>query len=212
MQRLTDEVVLNFEIKSNAFAMWNMEINQIECSHKASIVIPDEKQGMFLNFSIVLATFLSLSYFQLPMGACNTFISQLVLLNHSTLDLITWVTLHMPFVSIGITTKMPSLSKISITPIATNFYYCTNLRLSEIEFEMDGNSGTGTADGFDGDCLDPTGAQANNKKDYIAIPFAEVIDSSTNPATLAHHSLFCLDSLDAKDVECKIFSQREMSV
>lgn len=46
VQRLTDEVVLDFQIGSNSFAMWNMEINQIECNHKAALVTPDERQGM----------------------------------------------------------------------------------------------------------------------------------------------------------------------
>lgn len=47
VQRLTDEVVLDFQIASNSFAIWNMEINQIECGHKAALVTTDEREGLF---------------------------------------------------------------------------------------------------------------------------------------------------------------------
>lgn len=45
MNRLTDELQIEFRIPSNSYAYWDMEINQIECTHKAAIVTPDEKQG-----------------------------------------------------------------------------------------------------------------------------------------------------------------------
>lgn len=66
---------------------------------------------------------------------------------------------------------------------------------------MDGNLAGGAPDGFDNDCLDPTGTPANNVKDYIAIPFAAVTDLAG--PTVVHHSLFCLNSLDGKILECK---------
>lgn len=68
---------------------------------------------------------------------------------------------------------------------------------------MDGNPGAAPL-GYDGECLDPIGTPANNKKDYIAIPFATVTDISATPP-VRHHSLFCLDSLEGKDVECKFW-------
>lgn len=46
VNRLTDELQIEFRIQpSNSYALWDMEINQIECTHKAAIVTPDEKQG-----------------------------------------------------------------------------------------------------------------------------------------------------------------------
>lgn len=66
---------------------------------------------------------------------------------------------------------------------------------------MDGNPpATGTAVGVDAECLDPSGSTTNNKKDYIAIPFAEVTDSA---GAITYNSLFCLKSLEGKVVECK---------
>lgn len=50
VQRLTDEVVLDFQVGSDSFAMWNIEINQIECNHKAALVTPDERQGLCFPF------------------------------------------------------------------------------------------------------------------------------------------------------------------
>lgn len=46
VQRLTDEIVLDFQISSNSFAIWNMDVSQIECNHKAPLVTPDERQGL----------------------------------------------------------------------------------------------------------------------------------------------------------------------
>lgn len=65
---------------------------------------------------------------------------------------------------------------------------------------MDGNLGGGTPPGFDNDCLDSTGTAPNNKKDYIAIPFAAVTDPA---GPVVYHSLFCLQSLHNKILECK---------
>lgn len=45
---------------------------------------------------------------------------------------------------------------------------------------MDGNMGGAPPIGFDHQCLNPDSAVTNSKKDYIAIPFAEVIDFSTS--------------------------------
>ncbi|KAG4070918.1 hypothetical protein HA402_001355 [Bradysia odoriphaga] len=43
--RITDEKKINFQVNSNSYAMWNMEINQIECNHKAALVTHDERQA-----------------------------------------------------------------------------------------------------------------------------------------------------------------------
>lgn len=51
VQRLTDEKILNFELNSNSYGMWSIETNQIECNHKATIVTPDELQGLSSNKS-----------------------------------------------------------------------------------------------------------------------------------------------------------------
>lgn len=45
VERLAQEMTLEFDIGSGTLALWNMEINQIECSHKAALVTPDERQG-----------------------------------------------------------------------------------------------------------------------------------------------------------------------
>lgn len=50
----------------------------------------------------------------------------------------------------------------------------------------------GTLTGFDADCLLST----VTPKDYIAIPFAVVPGAEP-------HSLFCLKSLDKKELTCK---------
>lgn len=73
---------------------------------------------------------------------------------------------------------------------------------------MDGNPATPPL-GFDAECLDPASTPANNKKDYIAIPFASVTDVSVTPMTIRYHNLFCLDSLQDKDVECKIIFKND---
>lgn len=160
-QRLTDEVVLNFQTGSSTLAMWNMEVNQIECSHKAALVTWDERQapdGCLQYFYQTSGSVESFNYGKTYMG--NTHYA-----------------------------------------ICFNRNYNENavLELTEIDFEMDGN---GATPGFDGDCLDPEGDTANNKKDYIAIPFAEVTDPKATAAPFTtYHSLFCLDSLHEKEVE-----------
>lgn len=73
---------------------------------------------------------------------------------------------------------------------------------------MDGNGGA-TALGFDGDCLDPIADAANPKKDYIAIPFAAVTDPAAPP--VRHHSLFCRQSLEGKEVECKCWQMNTVN-
>lgn len=45
VQRLTDELLIEYRIPSGGYAYWDMEINQIECTQKAAIVTPDERQG-----------------------------------------------------------------------------------------------------------------------------------------------------------------------
>lgn len=44
VKKLADDMELKFVI-GNKVAIWDIEINQIECGHKASIVTPDERQG-----------------------------------------------------------------------------------------------------------------------------------------------------------------------
>lgn len=68
---------------------------------------------------------------------------------------------------------------------------------------MDGNGVFGTDDGFDDMCLDPDSTSTNTKKDFIAIPFADVIDPAGTPR-LTHHSLFCMQSLQAKTLQCRL--------
>lgn len=71
---------------------------------------------------------------------------------------------------------MPFLSKISVQFQILNFYNSINIGLTEIEFEIDGNAGGGGT---------PVGVDANNnnKKNYIAIPFAAVIHVNTDDIT-----------------------------
>ncbi|XP_037044413.1 uncharacterized protein LOC119080265 isoform X5 [Bradysia coprophila] len=45
VRRITDEMKINFQVNSNSYARWDMEINQIECNHKAALVTPDERQA-----------------------------------------------------------------------------------------------------------------------------------------------------------------------
>lgn len=45
VKRLTDEIKMEFQVGSGSFAMWNMEVNQIECGHKAALVTFDERQA-----------------------------------------------------------------------------------------------------------------------------------------------------------------------
>lgn len=66
---------------------------------------------------------------------------------------------------------------------------------------MDGNPAANPL-GFDEECLDPAGDPAS-PSDYIAIPFAEVHDPA---AATSYHSLFCLNSLQRKSLECKTMS------
>ncbi|KAG4070974.1 hypothetical protein HA402_001411 [Bradysia odoriphaga] len=161
VQRLTDELVLDFQIGSNKFAIWNMDVNQIECSHKAALVTPDERQ----------APDGCLQYFYQTSGVVQSFN-----FGHNYYG----------------NTQYAICFNRNYNPNAI-------LELTDIEFNMDGNLAGGAPDGFDSDCLDPTGAAPNNKKDYISIPFATV----TNPTgpSVVHHSLFCLQSIDSKLVE-----------
>lgn len=46
VDRITDEMKIDIQLSSNSIAMWNMEINQIECTHMAALVTPDERQGL----------------------------------------------------------------------------------------------------------------------------------------------------------------------
>ncbi len=50
VKRLTDEVRIEFDVGSGSFAMWSMEVNQIECGHKAALVTYDERQGLVFFF------------------------------------------------------------------------------------------------------------------------------------------------------------------
>lgn len=183
-----------------------MEVNQIECNHKAPLVTPDERQGLRLIFHYS-NDFCSSNALQLPMDVCNIFIRRLVQWNHLISAITTWVTLTMPFVSIGTTTRMPFLSMKCLQFQFRNFCFTisSTYRLTDIEFEMDGNNAGGTAVGVDAECLDPGTTPANTKKDYIAIPFATVSDFVASPPTARRHSLFCLNSLNGKELECKIF-------
>jgi len=72
------------------------------------------------------------------------------------------------------------------------------LELTGITFSMDSNAAT--LGGFDDECLDVDVA-ATNKKDYIAIPFAEIFTGLTH--TREHHSLFCDKSIDGKTLQFK---------
>ncbi|XP_037044410.1 uncharacterized protein LOC119080265 isoform X2 [Bradysia coprophila] len=160
VQRLTDELVLDFQIGSNKFAIWNMEVNQIECSHKAALVTPDERQA--------------------PDGCLQYFY-------HSNGQVQSFNFGHNYFGN----TQYAICFNRNYNPNAI-------LELEGIDFNMDGNLGGGTPPGFDNDCLDSSGAAANNKKDYIAIPFAAVTDPA---GPVVYHSLFCLQSLDSKILE-----------
>jgi len=74
------------------------------------------------------------------------------------------------------------------------------LELSAIKFNMDSNGATNG--GFDDECLEVDAALTvpTTRRDYIAIPFAEFIDSA---ATIPrqYHNLFCDKSLDGKTLE-----------
>lgn len=50
VQKLADELEIEYRVvSSNRISMWQMEINQIECAEKASIVKPDERQGLLFS-------------------------------------------------------------------------------------------------------------------------------------------------------------------
>ncbi|KAJ6641747.1 hypothetical protein Bhyg_06687 [Pseudolycoriella hygida] len=162
VQRLAEEVKIEFQISSNSFAMWNMEVHQIECNHKAALVTPDERQ----------APDGCLQYFYQNAGVVESF--------------------NFGMQYLGNTQYAICFNR--------NYNQTAVLELSEITFEMDGNGATPPL-GYDSECLDPSVNSPNNKKDYIAIPFATVTDNSGGTPTSLRHSLFCLKSLNGNTLE-----------
>jgi len=63
VKRLTDEVILDLRVSANAIATWIIEVNQIECGHKAALVTPDERE----------APTGCLQYFYQPNGRIDSF-------------------------------------------------------------------------------------------------------------------------------------------
>lgn len=43
--RITEDLKINIQVSSTSMAFWSMEVNQIECTQKAALVTPDERQA-----------------------------------------------------------------------------------------------------------------------------------------------------------------------
>lgn len=107
----TEEKYLHFKLETNSKAIWFIEANQIECTHKSPIIIAEEMEGMFKNMLArqVISILPFLKHLEV---VCNTSINQPVILSRSTMEWVTLVTVATQSASIRSKTTTQCWSKM----------------------------------------------------------------------------------------------------